>query len=172
MVCVASLRRVCLVTTVALIAGALSGCKTTGAVDTTGSISSGAPARSDADWRGDTQALGEKFRADPRDPDTAIRYARAKGYTRVYGHARVDLVPFWQAFGFRVIEGRPKFQFSDVEYVEMAGELSKAANPVSIGDCPYRMIRPEGRWEEPGPLERIQNVARSSRIAWQFRQAA
>ena len=102
----------------------------------------------------------------------AIRYARAKGYTRVYGHARFDLVPFWQAFGFRVIEGRPKFQFSDVEYVEMMGELSKAANPVSIGDCPYRMIRPEGRWEEPGPLERIQNVTRSSRIAWQFRQAA
>ena len=34
-------------------------------------------ARSEAEWRGDAQALGEKFRADPRDPDTAIRYARA-----------------------------------------------------------------------------------------------
>ena len=73
MVCVASLRRVRLLTTVTLIAGALAGCKTTGAVDTTGSVSSGPPARSDADWRGDAQALGEKFRADPRDPDTAIR---------------------------------------------------------------------------------------------------
>jgi Flp pilus assembly protein TadD len=77
MVCVVSLRRVRLLATVALIAAALSGCKTTGSVDTTGSISSGPPARSDADWRGDAQALGEKFRANPRDPDTAIRYARA-----------------------------------------------------------------------------------------------
>ena len=77
MVCVVSLRRVRLLATVALVAAALSGCKTTGSVDTTGSISSGPPARSDADWRGDAQALGEKFRADPRDPDIAIRYARA-----------------------------------------------------------------------------------------------
>lgn len=102
----------------------------------------------------------------------AIRYARVKGYTKVYGHARADLVPFWQAFGFRVIQGRPKFQFSDVEYVEMMGELSKAENPVSIGDCPFRMIRPEGQWEVPGPLERIQNRERSNRIASQFRHAA
>ena len=77
MVCVASLRRVWLLTTVALIAGALAGCKTTGSVDTTGSISSSPQTRSDAEWRGDAQALGEKFRADPRDPETAIRYARA-----------------------------------------------------------------------------------------------
>ena len=77
MVCVASLRRVRLLTTVALIAGALAGCKTTGSVDTTGSISSGPAARSEAEWRGDAQALGEKFRADPRDSETAIRYARA-----------------------------------------------------------------------------------------------
>ena len=77
MVCVASLRRVRLLTTAALIAGALAGCRTTGSVDTTGSISSGPAARSEAEWRGDAQALGEKFRADPRDSDTAIRYARA-----------------------------------------------------------------------------------------------
>ena len=77
MVCVASLRRIRLLTTIALIAGALAGCKTTGSVDTTGSISSGPAARSETEWRGDAQALGEKFRADPRDPETAIRYARA-----------------------------------------------------------------------------------------------
>src|ERR1043165_2397887 len=77
MVCVASLRGIRLLTSAALIAAALAGCKTTGSVDTTGSISSGSAARSEAEWRGDAQALGEKFRADPRDPDVAIRYARA-----------------------------------------------------------------------------------------------
>ena len=59
----------------ALIAAGLSGCQTTGAMDTTGSIAAGPAARNDAEWRGEAQALGEKFRANPRDPDVAIRYA-------------------------------------------------------------------------------------------------
>src|SRR5260370_1177206 len=62
---------------VALIAVGLSGCKTIGTVDTTGSISSEPTARGDAEWRNEAQALGEKFRANPRDPDVAIRYAQA-----------------------------------------------------------------------------------------------
>ena len=60
----------------ALIAGALAGCKTTGSVDTTGSISGPAP-RSEAEWRRESETLGERFRANPRDPDEAIRYAQA-----------------------------------------------------------------------------------------------
>ena len=60
----------------ALLAGALGGCKTTGSADTTGSISS-SPARSDADWRRDGKDLAERFRANPRDPEVAIRYAQS-----------------------------------------------------------------------------------------------
>ncbi len=61
----------------ALTAGALGGCKTTGSVDTTGSIPSPSAPRSEAEWRRDGAALGERFRANPRDPDVAIRYAQA-----------------------------------------------------------------------------------------------
>jgi len=68
----------------ALMASGLAGCKTTGSSDTTGSISSslsssapGTPPRSEADWRKESDALGERFRANPRDGDNAIRYARA-----------------------------------------------------------------------------------------------
>src|SRR4051812_35921507 len=60
----------------ALMTGALAGCKTTGSSDTTGSISSPA-ARSEADWRRDSEALSARFRANPRDADNAIRYAQA-----------------------------------------------------------------------------------------------
>jgi Flp pilus assembly protein TadD len=56
-------------------AGALAGCKTIGSTDTTGSIS--ASQRSDADWRREADALGERFRANPRDANVAIRYAQA-----------------------------------------------------------------------------------------------
>src|SRR5437016_199674 len=67
--------RVRFLITVALTAIALAGCKTTGSTDTTGSISSSS--RSEADWRRDSEALGERFRANPRDADVAIRYAQA-----------------------------------------------------------------------------------------------
>ena len=66
----------------ALIAAGLSGCQTIGATDATGSIApsssvSGPSARSDAEWRSEAETLGGKFRANPRDPDVAIRYAQA-----------------------------------------------------------------------------------------------
>ena len=71
--------RVRLLGTVALavlMAGGLAGCTTIGSTDTTGSIS--APVqRSEADWRRESEKLGERFRANPRDADNAISYAHA-----------------------------------------------------------------------------------------------
>jgi predicted GNAT family N-acyltransferase len=100
----------------------------------------------------------------------AIEYAAAKGYTRVYGHARHDLVRFWQTFGFRPIPDRPLFSFSDVEYVEMEGAIKSAPFPVQIGDSPLRLVRPEGAWDTPGPLERAPDPARLKRVREQLRQ--
>jgi Flp pilus assembly protein TadD len=67
--------RVCFFAAVVFAAFALAGCKTTGSPETTGSISSNS--RSEAEWRGESQALAEKFRANPRDADNAVRYAQA-----------------------------------------------------------------------------------------------
>ena len=74
-----SSRRVRLFGSVALfaLAAALGGCKTFSTADTTGSIASPAAPRGEADWRREAEALGEKFRANPRDPEIAIRYSRA-----------------------------------------------------------------------------------------------
>src|ERR1700704_1401704 len=71
------IRSLGMVVLAALLSGALAGCKTIGSSDTTGSISSPAAPRSDADWRRDSEALSERFRANPKDADTAIRYAQA-----------------------------------------------------------------------------------------------
>jgi Flp pilus assembly protein TadD len=60
----------------ALIAFGAAGCKTTGSADTTGSIGAGG-ARTEADWRREADVYGERYRANNRDPETAIRYARA-----------------------------------------------------------------------------------------------
>jgi len=65
------------VTVAVLLASGLAGCQTTGSADSTGSIGSGPSARSDAEWRNEAQGLADKFRANPKDADVAIRYAQA-----------------------------------------------------------------------------------------------
>jgi len=74
-----SCRGVRLFASVALVAlaAALGGCKTFSTADTTGSIAAPDAPRGEAEWRREAEALGEKFRADPRDPAIAIRYSRA-----------------------------------------------------------------------------------------------
>jgi Flp pilus assembly protein TadD len=61
----------------ALIAFGAAGCKTTGSADTTGSIAGSGGARAEAEWRRDVEVYGERYRANNRDPEAAIHYARA-----------------------------------------------------------------------------------------------
>jgi len=83
----------------------------------------------------------------------ALALARQKGFHRFYGHSRIDLVPFWRMFGFRVMADRGVFKFADVEYREIELNGEAAADPIQIGHDPMVTIRPEGAWDEPGPLE-------------------
>lgn len=94
----------------------------------------------------------------------ALALARLKGFRRFYGHARLDLVPFWAMFGFRELQGRGPFKFADVEYREMEFDAEAHENPIGIGDDPMVTIRPEGAWGVPGPLE-LSNL-RPSRAAF------
>ncbi|HKU64972.1 MAG TPA: GNAT family N-acetyltransferase [Rhizomicrobium sp.] len=83
-----------------------------------------------------------------------FKLCQAKGYRRVYGHSQTRLVNFWGRFGFRVMEGREKFVFSDFDYVEIVADIEPDADAVRIGCDPYVIIRPEGRWHKPGILEK------------------
>jgi len=68
-----------LITCAALLGGVAlttGGCVTTGFNQTTGSIATPA-ARSEADWRRSAESLGERYRANPSDPDVALAYAQA-----------------------------------------------------------------------------------------------
>ena len=91
----------------------------------------------------------------------AFDYCRAKGFRKAYGHSRHDLVNFWARFGFREIPGRPTFEFSDVSYVEMEADVPLSNDVIGIGRSPFELIRPEGAWDVPGPLDR--SAARGSR---------
>jgi predicted GNAT family N-acyltransferase len=85
----------------------------------------------------------------------AFQLCRRKGYTRIYGHSQKRLVNFWSRFGFRVMEGGRDFTFSDFDYVEIVADVERDPEAITIGAGidPYKIIRPEGRWDAPGILE-------------------
>lgn len=83
----------------------------------------------------------------------AIELCRAKGYQQLYGHAQRRLVNFWSRFGFEVLENGRELVFSDFDYVEMVMKTARHPEAIAIGQDPYVIIRPEGRWHRPGVLE-------------------
>jgi predicted GNAT family N-acyltransferase len=83
----------------------------------------------------------------------ALDHARMKGYRRVYGHARSDLLDMWRGFGFEPVAGRPAFRFAGIDYVEILAKRERHPATIRLGLPPMMLTRPEGRWDEPGPLD-------------------
>lgn len=94
-----------------------------------------------------------KSRAAIQLVQAGLKFCQKKGYRQVLGHAQSRLENFWTRFGFRPLEGREHFIFSDYDYIEMVAELERDPDAVALGADPYLMIRPEGRWHIPGILE-------------------
>lgn len=86
--------------------------------------------------------------------ERCVEICRRKGYRYVYGHAQKRLVKFWSKFGFKLLHKNVPLIFSDHEYVEMYGELQPHEDPITMNSDPYLFLRPEGRWDEPGTLDR------------------
>lgn len=84
----------------------------------------------------------------------AIRHCELKGYRRLYGHSRSDLVRFWRIFGFRERADRGTFSFANVEYLELVLDIERNEHAITLDDLPMVIIRPEGAWDQPGPLDR------------------
>lgn len=84
---------------------------------------------------------------------TALEHCRLKGYEKVYGHSRLDLVRFWRVFGFKPIEGNPEFAFANVKYVEILLNQPAHGAPLTIESGPMVILRPEGSWHVPGPFD-------------------
>jgi Flp pilus assembly protein TadD len=61
----------------AMLASALGGCQTTGVPDITGSLGAKANTNSVSDPNQAAEVYGEKFRANPKDADAALKYGQA-----------------------------------------------------------------------------------------------
>jgi len=78
---VRAVRLVASVALLALVAGTAGGCMmastTSGAASSTGALASQPTAASEADWRRELEATSKAYRANPSDPEVAMRHARA-----------------------------------------------------------------------------------------------
>lgn len=82
-----------------------------------------------------------------------IEHCTRKGFTKIIGHARDELIPLYRLFGFRVEEDARSLVFSDYSYTEMVRETELPANAITLETDPYALIRPEGDWDREGILE-------------------
>jgi predicted GNAT family N-acyltransferase len=87
----------------------------------------------------------------------AITHCQRKGYTKLYGHARLDLIPFWKIFGFNRRADRPEFSFANIKYAELELDCVPLKEAICLDDDPMTLIRPEGDWDRPGPLDRSES---------------
>jgi Flp pilus assembly protein TadD len=69
------------------LAGAVAGCVSTQSAETTGSLASPASPISPDEWRRTADAWGERYRANPDDPQAALRYAQALRQTGQHAQA-------------------------------------------------------------------------------------
>lgn len=92
-----------------------------------------------------------------------INLVNEKGIAKCYLHAQKRLENFYQGYGFQVIGNT--FSFSDHEYIEMVCDL-QSQNPIwDIGQNPHIANRPEGSWEQDGPIENSLNRIGSNLFA-------
>lgn len=103
-----------------------------------------------------------KSRAAIQLARAGFAFCRKKGYRRVYGHIQERLVGFWSRFGFRVRENSRRFVFSDFEYIEIVADIERDPQALTLDADPYVLIRPEGRWDRPGTLEKSASRAVTS----------
>lgn len=84
----------------------------------------------------------------------AFEIAARKGYRLMIGQIQARLWPLWsRVLDCKLREDRPRFHFSDFDYVEI--EIPLPAHPDALNPTsdPFMLIRPEGAWDHQGILE-------------------
>jgi predicted GNAT family N-acyltransferase len=97
---------------------------------------------------------------------TGFEIVSRKGYRRMVGQIQARLWPVWsRTFNCRLIESRPPFWFSGYEYKEIEIPIPPHPLAIQMQEDPYRIIRPEGAWDEPGVLDASARRAQSDEQA-------
>jgi predicted GNAT family N-acyltransferase len=85
----------------------------------------------------------------------AFAWCRDKGYRKISGVAREELVPFWSMFGFRLTEGKDPIYIYGLPHFDMTLTCDVMPTAVTAMTDTMVLLRPEGRWHEAGQHEKI-----------------
>lgn len=134
-------RRLLASVAIAALAALTAGCQTiVNSSDTTGSI---ATPRAENDWRREAEVYGERYRANPRDVEAAIRYAQALRATAQYAQAAAVLErASLQAPKNRALLGAYGRALADVGNFDQALEVLGRAHTPDQPD--WRILSVEG----------------------------
>src|SRR5262249_47355977 len=83
-----------------------------------------------------------------------VELCRMKGYRRIYGRAQKDLLKYYLNMGWRQLEGSSEFFFSDHANIQIVYDADTNPDAIKVGVDPYILMRPEGRWDQPGILDK------------------
>jgi GNAT superfamily N-acetyltransferase len=84
--------------------------------------------------------------------DAGINFCLQKGFTKFYGHSLKELVPFWSKIGRGAMKPYPgaEIDCNGKTIIPMYGELPPVPGAISHESGHYVIVRPEGKWDEPG----------------------
>jgi GNAT superfamily N-acetyltransferase len=80
----------------------------------------------------------------------AFALCRDKGFRRLSGVAREEMVPFWSLFGGSVSRSKDPIFIYGLPHYEMYIDFPEGQPAVTAESDPLVLLRPEGRWHEAG----------------------
>ena len=80
----------------------------------------------------------------------AVAFCRDKGYRKISGVAREEMVPFWSMFGGRLTSTKEPIFIYGLPHLEMNIEYPEVATAITQDSDTLIILRQEGRWHEPG----------------------
>lgn len=138
-----SLRRLAPVVLAAGLALTLLGCTTTQPTEPTGALGTAGAAGGGTDGRRSAAALGERYRANPGDPDAAIHYARAlrKNGQRPQAVAVLEQAAIQNPKHRGVLDAFGRALADDGHYTQAVDVLDRAQAP---GQPDWRILSVQG----------------------------
>jgi len=92
----------------------------------------------------------------------AFAFCRDKGFRRLSGVAREEMVPFWSMFGGQVSRAKDPIFIYGLPHFEMFIDFPELPTAISDASDPMVLLRPEGRWHEAGCHETMKVTAPSA----------
>lgn len=83
----------------------------------------------------------------------AIAFGQDKGYRHFYGQSAEHVLKLWRHFGFKVRNSPGLVYLTDEVYYEIDLSTHGSSNPITKRSGAAVLVRPEGQWDRPGPLE-------------------